>query len=145
MTTKYSQNNPTHKPMPWCKKPPFPPILPISGTPWFISASLRFYQCLPSGAPRDLSFFFHNIKLSAAGGGAATATIGTFTASLSVQLLATLKKFRANADLFGPSGPIAVLQTTTIDWNGARPVRIDMLHFANGIPPGQDGRLQAWE
>lgn len=131
--------------MPWCKKPPIPPILPIGGTPWILYASLRVYQCLPSGAPRDLSFFFRDIKLTPIGGGSATQTVGTFTASLSVRLNATTKKFTANADLFDPSGPIAVLQTTIIDWDGSRPVRATMLHFATGIPAGQDGRLQVWE
>ena len=145
MSSKYSGTGPTHKPLPWCKKAPIPPILPIGGIPGFLQASLRFYQCLPSGTPRDVSFYLPNIKLSPTGHGAATATSGEFTASLSLWYNSLTKKLLASADLFDGGGPVAALQLTTIDCAAARPIFAEILHFANGIPTGQDGRLTTWE
>jgi len=145
MSSKYSTTAPTHKPLPWCKKAPIPPIIPIGGLPSYVQASLRFYQCLPGGAPRDLSFYLANIKLSSTGHGAATCSPGTFTASLSIWYDAPNKRLIASADLFDISGPIASLQTTIIPCPAGRPIMAELLHFAAGIPTGQDGRLTCWE
>lgn len=145
MSSKYSTTAPTHKPLPWCKKAPRPPIIPIGGYPKIVQASLRFYQCLPSGAPRALSFYLPNIKLTPTGHGAATAVAGAFTAYLSIWYDAPNKRLVASADVYEITGPIAVLQTTIYPCPAGRPLMADLLHFTSGIPPGQDGRLQCWE
>jgi hypothetical protein len=37
------------------------------------------------------------------------------------------------------------LQTTIIPCPAGRPIMAELLHFAAGIPTGQDGRLTCWE
>lgn len=145
MSSRFSGTAPTHKPVPWCKKSPVPPIILIGGTPRIVQASLRFYSFPPSGAPRDLSFYLANILLSPTGHGVGAATAGGFTASLSVWYNSTLRRLITSADLFDIGGPVCALQTTILNCPNGRPLMADLLHFAAGIPAGQDGRLLLWE
>jgi len=145
MSSKYSTTAPTHKPLPWCNKlNPFP-FIPVGLYPFFVNAYLRFYSMSPPGFPHDKCFYLRHIALTATGHGAASVTEWGYTAALSIWYDAPNKRFVASADLFGPSGPIAVLQTTVVPVLHGRPLVVEIWHFTGGIPVGQDGRLKVWE
>jgi hypothetical protein len=145
MSTKHSRRPPTHKPLPWCKKT-IPTILIPPGSPLTLCETTAFFFAHPpSGAPRDVSFYFHQIDLSPTGAHQGTATTGELTAIINFTINYTTKTIGTSVTLYSLSGPLAVLQNLTVSLPDPRPLQMNWPNFPNTIPPGQRGRVTLWQ
>jgi len=145
MPSKFARTPITHKPLPWCKPAPLPPLPPGGAALVMPAFVIRWQPHPPDGAPRAASFYFPARVLQNDVVTTLTAKNGSLNCDLEVQWDSINKRLEYGATLYDGTTTYASVGGNFTPNNTPRPIAVKANAWAFTIPTGQEATAQIWE